>query len=128
MVPFVGQAHFDRRDSDLSWRGEHHCLTRAERGDDAHRYVVRILGEGFAEDIIVELARNSELTVLARNTSFTAKGQGRTAQDIARLFHVRYLLDGSVRHSGKQLVINAELIDGQDGRNARQPRRGTARR
>ncbi len=76
----------------------------------------RMLGDGLAEDITTELARNRDLTVLARHTSFSVKGQGKTAGDIARLFDVRYLLEGSVRRAGDRLIVNAQLIDGHDSR------------
>jgi TolB-like protein len=75
-----------------------------------------MLGDGLAEDITTELARNRDLTILARHTSFSVKGQGRTAGDIARLFNVRYLLEGSVRRAGERLIVNAQLIDGHDSR------------
>lgn len=74
------------------------------------------LGEGLAEDITTELARNKDLTVLARNTSFSVKGQGKTAREIARAFDIRYLLEGSVRRAGDRLIVNAQLIDGRDSR------------
>jgi adenylate cyclase len=75
-----------------------------------------MLGDGLAEDITTELARNRDLTVLARHTSFSVKGQGKTAGEIARLFNVRYLLEGSVRRFGDRLIVNAQLIDGHDSR------------
>jgi TolB-like protein len=81
----------------------------SERDDD-------LLGDGLAEDITTELARNKELTVLARNTSFSVKGQGKTAREIAEAFDVRYLLEGSVRRAGDRLIVNAQLIDGRDSR------------
>jgi TolB-like protein len=75
-----------------------------------------MLGDGLAEDITTELARNRDLAVLARQTSFSVKGQGKTAGEIARLFDVRYLLEGSVRRAGDRLIVNAQLIDGNDSR------------
>ena len=75
-----------------------------------------MLGDGLAEDITTQLARNRDLTVLARHTSFSVKGQGKTARDIAQLFNVRYLLEGSVRRAGDRLIVNAQLIDGDDSR------------
>lgn len=75
-----------------------------------------MLGDGLAEDITTELARNRDLTVLARHTSFSVKGQGKTAGDIARLFDVRYLLEGSVRRVGDRLIVNAQLINGHNSR------------
>lgn len=73
-----------------------------------------LLGEGLAEDITTELARNRDLTVLARHSSFSVKGQGKTASEIARLFDVHYLLEGSVRRAGDRLIVNTQLIDGHD--------------
>lgn len=80
-------------------------------GGDANQSV---LGEGLAEDITTELARNRDLTVLARNTSFSVKGQGKSCEEIAREFSVRYLLEGSVRRADDRMVVNAQLIDGRD--------------
>lgn len=74
------------------------------------------LADGMAEDLITELARNRDLAVMARNTSFSFKGQGRTAQDIARELGVRYVLEGSIRRGGERIVVNAQLVDGHDGR------------
>ncbi|NJO35136.1 MAG: hypothetical protein HC869_20535 [Rhodospirillales bacterium] len=42
------------------------------------------LADGFAEDIITALARNTELTVMARNTSFSFRGQRMRVEAIAR--------------------------------------------
>ncbi len=73
-----------------------------------------MLGEGLAEDITTELARNRDLTILARNTSFSVKGQGKTCDEIAKMFGVRYLLEGSVRRAEDRLIVNAQLVDGRD--------------
>ncbi len=73
-----------------------------------------MLGEGLAEDITTELARNRDLTVLARNTSFSVKGQCKSCEEIARDFKVRYLLEGSVRRADDRLIVNAQLVDGRD--------------
>jgi TolB-like protein/class 3 adenylate cyclase len=75
------------------------------------------LADGFAEDIITELARNNELTVLARTTSFSLKGQDKAADAAARTLGVRYVLDGSLRRTGDSLRLTAQLVDGASGRN-----------
>ncbi|MCI0429134.1 MAG: tetratricopeptide repeat protein [Rhodospirillales bacterium] len=74
------------------------------------------LADGLADDIITELARNRDLVVMARNSSFSFKGQDKSVPDIARRLGVRYVLDGSVRRSGEQVFFNAQLIDGRDAR------------
>jgi TolB-like protein len=71
--------------------------------------------DGIAEDIITELSRFPDLLVVARNSSFTYKGQAVKAQEAARNLGVRYLLEGSVRRSGDQVRITAQLIDGTTG-------------
>jgi TolB-like protein/DNA-binding winged helix-turn-helix (wHTH) protein len=74
------------------------------------------LADGLADDIITELARNRDLVVIARNSSFSFKGHDNSIPDIARRLGVRYVLDGSVRRSGEQVFFNAQLIDGHDAR------------
>ena len=80
-------------------------------GDPAQAY----LGEGFADDVITELARSRELTVLARDTSFSLKGRSEGADAAARAFGVRYLLGGSLRRTGESLRLTAWLEDTASG-------------
>ena len=74
------------------------------------------LADGLADDIITELARNRDLVVMARNSSFSFKGKDKSVPDIARQLGVRYVLDGSVHRSGEQVFFNAQLIDGRNAR------------
>lgn len=80
-------------------------------GDPEQRY----LADGFAEDIITELARNKELAVLARNTSLSLKGRDQVADAAARALGVRYILEGSLRRAGESLRLTARLIDSNSG-------------
>lgn len=73
------------------------------------------LADGIAEDIITQLARNKDLKVLARTTSFSLRGQGKRAEDVAGALGVDYVLEGSVRRTGESLRLNAQLIDGESG-------------
>ena len=73
------------------------------------------LSDGVTEDIITQLARNSELTVLARTATFAFKGSGLSAKEIADKLGVHYVLEGSVRRAGKKLRISAQLIDSKSG-------------
>jgi adenylate cyclase len=75
-----------------------------------------LIGRGFAEDLITELARNPDLTIIARNTAFSVEGQRKTAVEIARQFHVRYIVEGSIQRAGAEVVLNVQLIDGADDR------------
>ncbi len=49
--------------------------------------------------------------VISRNTAFTYRNKPVDVKQIGRELGVRYLLEGSVRSSGNQLRVNAELID-----------------
>ena len=75
----------------------------------------RFLADGIAEDIITQLARNSELTVMPRTASFAFKDKGLSATEIASKLDVHYILEGSVRRVGEQLRITAQLIDSKSG-------------
>ncbi len=71
----------------------------------------RWLGEGLADDLITELARQRGLVVLARHTSFSVPRHGLTATAIAAQLRVRYLVEGSVRRMGEEFIVNAQLVD-----------------
>lgn len=75
----------------------------------------RFLAEGIAEDIITELARNVDLTVMARTATFALREKGLDAMEIAEALGVRYALEGSIRRTEGELRIVAQLIDGSTG-------------
>ena len=53
--------------------------------------------------------------MIARNTAFTYKGKPIDAKQIGRELNVRYVLEGSVRRTGDQVRVNAQLIDTESG-------------
>ncbi len=71
--------------------------------------------DGVTEDIITELSRFSELFVIARNSSFQYRGGSIDIRQVGRELGVRYVLEGSVRHSGKRIRISAQLVDSSTG-------------
>jgi len=71
--------------------------------------------DGMTDDIIAALSQISALFVIARNSAFAYKGKSVKVQDIARDHGVRYVLEGSVRKSGRRVRITAQLIDAIDG-------------
>ena len=71
--------------------------------------------DGFTEDIITGLSSFHDLFVIARNSSFKFKGQDVDIRQIATDLGVKYVLEGSVRKTGKKLLINAQLIDAISG-------------
>ncbi len=71
--------------------------------------------DGLSEDIITALSRWRSLPVIARNSSFSYKGQSVRTQTIAQELGARYVLEGSVRKAGNRLRITAQLIDAVSG-------------
>ena len=80
-------------------------------GDPEQEY----FADGMVEEIITALSRIRWLFVIARNSSFTYKGQGIEVKQVGRELGVRYLLEGSVRKAGGRLRITAQLIDALSG-------------
>jgi len=76
-------------------------------GDTEQEY----FGDGIAEDIISALSRFSWFFVIARNSSFSFKGQNVDAIELAKALRVQYVLEGSVRKAGNRVRITAQLID-----------------
>ena len=71
--------------------------------------------DGISEDIITDLSNVSALSVVARNTSFTFKGQSIDVKEVAKRLGVTHVLEGSVRKAANRVRITAQLIDGSKG-------------
>ena len=71
--------------------------------------------DGISEDIITDLSKVSALSVVARNTAFTLKGQSLDVKEVAKTLGVSHVLEGSVRKAGNRVRITAQLIDGTAG-------------
>jgi TolB-like protein len=71
--------------------------------------------DGMVEEIITALSRIRWLFVIARNSTFTYKGQAVDVKQVGRELGVRYVLEGSVRKAGGLLRITAQLIDATTG-------------
>jgi TolB-like protein/class 3 adenylate cyclase len=79
--------------------------------DESQEY----FADGMTEDLITDLSKISGLFVIARNSSFSYKGQKVTVGQVAEELGVRYVLEGSVRRAGDEVRINAQLIDATTG-------------
>jgi TolB-like protein len=80
-------------------------------GDPEQEYFV----DGMVEEIITALSRIRWLFVIARNSTFTYKGQAIDVKQVGRELGVRYVLEGSVRKAGGRVRITAQLIDATSG-------------
>jgi adenylate cyclase len=80
-------------------------------GDPEQEY----FADGMVEEIITALSRIRWLFVIARNSSFTYKGQAADVKRVGRELGVRYVLEGSVRRAGGRVRITAQLIEAETG-------------
>ena len=80
-------------------------------GDPEQEY----FADGMVEDIITALSRFKSLFVIARNSSFTFKGQAVDIKEVGRRLGVRYVLEGSVRKASGKVRITGQLIDAVTG-------------
>jgi TolB-like protein/class 3 adenylate cyclase len=80
-------------------------------GDPEQEY----FADGMVEKIITALSRIRWLFVIARNSSFTYKGQSVDVKQVGRELGVRYVLEGSVRKAGQRVRITGQLIDAVTG-------------
>ncbi len=72
-------------------------------------------GDGMAEEILDLLAKIPGLTVIGRTSSFQFKGKNEDLRSIGAKLNAAYVLEGSVRSSGDQVRITAQLINTRSG-------------
>lgn len=80
--------------------------------DDAQQ---EYLADGLTDDLITDLSKKSGLFVIARNSSFAYKDKPTNAREVSLDLGVKHVLKGSVRRTGDNVRINAQLIDAQSG-------------
>jgi TolB-like protein/DNA-binding winged helix-turn-helix (wHTH) protein/Flp pilus assembly protein TadD len=71
--------------------------------------------DGMAEEIIDLLAKVPNLRVPARTSSFYFKDKPTKVPEIARELGVAHVLEGSIRRSGNQIRVTAQLIRADNG-------------
>jgi adenylate cyclase len=67
------------------------------------------------EEVITALSKTSKLFIIARNSSFVYRNKPVSVQQVSGELAVEYVMEGSVRRSGDQLRITAQLIDATTG-------------
>jgi TolB-like protein len=67
--------------------------------------------DGISEELLNLLSKVPELRVISRTSAFSFKDKGIDIPTIAEQLNVAYVLEGSVRKSGNQLRISAQLIE-----------------
>ena len=79
--------------------------------DRANEY----FSDGISEELLNLLTKVPQLQVAARTSSFSFKGRQVEIPEIGRQLHVANVLEGSVRKSGDQVRITAQLIRAGEG-------------
>jgi adenylate cyclase len=85
-------------------------LPFANLSNDAEQ---QYFADGITEDLTTDLSRIEGSLVISRNTAFTYRNKPIDTKQIGRELGVRYVLEGSVRRSGNQVRVNAQLIDAE---------------
>jgi adenylate cyclase len=80
-------------------------------GDPEQEY----FADGMVEEITTALSRFKWLFVIARNSSFTFKGQAVDVKEVGRRLGVRYVLEGSVRKASGKVRVTGQLVDAVTG-------------
>jgi adenylate cyclase len=81
-------------------------------GDPEQEY----FSDGLTEDLITEMSRFKEISVVSRNSSFAFKGGTERLAAIAEKLRANYVAEGSVRKAGARIRISAQLVDVQSDR------------
>lgn len=81
----------------------------SEKGDQAY------FCEGMAEEILTALCKVANLRVASRCAAFQFSGKQTDIREIGKKLRVQTVLEGSVRRSGNNLRITAQLINTSDG-------------
>jgi adenylate cyclase len=74
------------------------------------------LADGLSENITANLAKLPNISVIARNSSFTFKNKAVDVREVSRKFGVRYVLEGSLQKKGNNIRVTAQLIDAVAGK------------
>jgi adenylate cyclase len=78
--------------------------------DEEQEYFV----DGVTEDIIANLSSWKSFPVIARNSTFSFKGQAIKPSELGQRLGADYIVEGSIRKGGNKLRISASLVDSKD--------------
>ena len=76
-------------------------------GDAEQEY----FSDGLSEELLNLLAKIPQLRITSRSSAFYFKGKDYTIADVGEQLGVSHILEGSVRRSGDQIRITAQLVD-----------------
>jgi adenylate cyclase len=71
--------------------------------------------DGITDTLITDLSKIASLFVIARNSTFTYKGQAVEVGEVGRKLGVQHVVEGSIQKAGRRVRINVQLIDAPTG-------------
>ena len=83
--------------------------------DMSEKHDQEYFGDGLAEQILNELSRIPGIKVIGRTSSFRFRNKANDLRELGGTLGAAYVLEGSVRRSGDQMRVTAQLIDTRDG-------------
>jgi TolB-like protein/Flp pilus assembly protein TadD len=89
----------------------HHSIAVLPFADMSSDGDQEYFADGIAEELLNLLARTDGLKVAARTSSFKFKNSDKDISEIGKALKVANVLEGSIRKSGNQLRITAQLIE-----------------
>ena len=78
--------------------------------DEEQEYFV----DGVTEDIIANLSSWKSFPVIARNSTFSFKGQDIKSSELGQRLGADYIVEGSIRKGGNKIRVSASLVDSRD--------------
>ena len=118
-----GACRFDRCSTSSGTTAQHR-VRRPPSGDPGRPVVAVVpienlsgdefwtrLADGLSADIIIDLARYSDLAVIARQTMTCYKGRRDDVRSIGRELNADYVLAGTLQAAGQDVRIAVQLID-----------------
>src|SRR5687767_2462686 len=76
---------------------------------------IEALAEGLSEEIVTGLSRFSYLRVIARGSTLLYANQSTDLRTVGEQLGARYVMEGTLRHSGTKLRLAVQLVDGTTG-------------
>jgi class 3 adenylate cyclase/TolB-like protein len=75
-----------------------------------------VLGEVVADEVITALSRTADLNVISRLSTTAFRGREASVGELAAHLSANYILSGSYRVAGNEIVLVAELAESRSGR------------
>ena len=73
------------------------------------------LALGVASELLNELARNRDLRLIGRDSSFALAAQPAKAQELGEQLGARYLVEGTAKRAKDEILIDVQLVDTREG-------------